>query len=496
MGAERTSFRRLASSVGIYAAAGLAQQGVGFLLIPVYTRLIDPGEYGVLEILNVFSSIAFAVLMLGMASAINKCYHRDCASAADQDTVLPTALLIDLPLVLVGGLLLLAFPTAISRWLVGSEAARDLIPLVVVTGICSSIAAMALASLRAQERALAFSLLTFVQFIIGIVLNIVFVVVYRMGVPGILWGNLISNAALFILAMPLASRGMRYRINPRMVGPLLRFGLYLIPVLLAGWTMDVSDRYLLRLYHDLDQVAIYGVGYKFGMIPQIAVVWPFQLAWPAFSFAISHDPGHKTTYARTLTYLTTALVFVVLGISLLTRAALPAVVGAKYRAAYQVVPLVATAYALQGIHYCVSPGVHLSGNTRYLAVLAGLSAALNLALSFLLIPSFGMLGAAWATLLAFLFLAVTTALLAQWTYPVSYEYGRLAKVLVAGAAVFFVVSRITPGLSVLSLVWYVVLPLLAFPLLAVLIGFFDRSELMALRAFWHRGAPQAVDVSP
>ena len=77
MSEPRPTLRRLVASTTIYAAAGLAQQAAGFLLIPLYTRRIAPNDYGVLEIFNSFSAIGFACLTIGLSSAINKCYHRD-----------------------------------------------------------------------------------------------------------------------------------------------------------------------------------------------------------------------------------------------------------------------------------------------------------------------------------------------------------------------------------------------------------------------------------
>ena len=49
---ESSSLRRFVSAAGLYASAAAAQRAAGFLLIPAYTRLIDPTRYGVLELLN------------------------------------------------------------------------------------------------------------------------------------------------------------------------------------------------------------------------------------------------------------------------------------------------------------------------------------------------------------------------------------------------------------------------------------------------------------
>ena len=88
--------RRLVSAVGVYAMASVAQKGLAFLLIPIYTRHIDPAQYGILELLNAFSTIAFGLLALGMPSALMKCFHRDCRDVPEQQTILATSAAISL----------------------------------------------------------------------------------------------------------------------------------------------------------------------------------------------------------------------------------------------------------------------------------------------------------------------------------------------------------------------------------------------------------------
>jgi O-antigen/teichoic acid export membrane protein len=489
--------RRILSSSGIYAAAALAQQGASFLLLPLYTRFVPPAQYGELELLNAFSSIAFACLMLGLPSAIVKCYHRDCAGPEDRAALLPTALALELPLLLAGSAAMLLFAGPLAGWLLGSPAAAPWMRLAAATGLLSSLAAVLLAGFRAAERAVAFSVLTLSQLAASLVFNLLLVAHYRLGVVGILWGNLAANAVALLLALAAARRGSVPRFNHRLAPPLLRFGTLLLPVLLAAWVMDLSDRYLLRYFTGLSQVAVYAVGYKIGMVLQLALVWPFQLAWPAMSFAISHREGHRETYGRTLTYFSALLAYGVVGLSLLARVVVPRLLGPGYREAYLVVPLVAFAYACNGVHYCVSTGVHLSGRTRWFPLLALLAGTVNILLNLLLIPGRGMMGAAWATAGAFLFLAAGTALLSQRSYPVPYEPGRLLRVLAAAALVLWLGTRLPPDGSPLSIAWHLALAVAGVPALLLASGFLGEGEraalggvLRRLRAKWRLMLPQ------
>lgn len=474
-----SDFRRIVSSSGIYALAAVAQRGVAFFLLPVYTRYLDPAEYGVLELLNALAAVVFACLMLGLPSAIVKSYHRDAGSAEERARVLPTALGVGVPVLVLGTALLIALAPAVSRLLVGSSEHADLVRLMAAGGLLSSIAAVVLASLRAEERATAFAVLSLAQFVAAVSLNVVLVVELELGVAGVLWGNLVSNAVAVPLALLVVRRPAGAAISRRLVAPLLRFGLLLVPGMLAGWVIDLSDRYLLRLFSGLEEVAVYGVGYKVGMVLQLAVVWPFQLAWPAVSFGISEREGHRETYARTLTHLSALMAFGVLALSLLSRGVLPALVGEGFGGAWRVVPLVALAYALNGVHFCAAPGVHLSGRTRWLPLLAAGAAALNFGLNLLLIPRWGMLGAAWATVAAFAGLAAGTLAIGQRFYPVPYEVGRLVKIAVAGLAVYALGTRVAPAPTAFSIGWHAAM-LAGFPLALAALGFLDRGERAAL----------------
>lgn len=480
MSSPGSDLRRVLSASGIYALAALGQRAVSFLLLPVYTRFLDPAEYGALELLTTFSFVLFGLLMLGLPSAVTKVYHRDCEGGEEQSRLLATALAIELPVLLVGGGLVVTVAERVGRLLIEEPGSGYLIHLVVATGVLSSLVAVVLASFRAQERAVAFSLLTLVQFAAAMLLNVLFVVVYHLGVAGVLWGNLLSNLLALPLALAVAFRGDRLGLSRRLVRPLLSFGLLLIPVVLFGWVIDLSDRWVLRLFRDLDEVAVYGVGYKIGMVLQVALVWPFQLAWPAVSFSISHQPGHKATYARVTTYFTLLLTLGVLGLALLSRSALTAIAGEAYREAHRVVPLVACAYALNGLYYCLSPGLHLGGKTRYLPLFSGFAAVLNLGLNFLLIPRFGMLGAAWATVAAFLLLAAVVAWMSQRTYPVAYETGRLARIALAGLLVYAAAVAFEPPGLTAGLIWHGLMAVVAFPALLAALGFMRGEERLLL----------------
>ncbi len=483
--------KRLGGSSGLYAIGELARRGLAFFLLPIYTRFLDPAEYGVLELLSALSGILFACLLLGLPSALNKVFHRDCETRRDRTSILATTLALEAPVLLVVGTLLVVFAEQVGVVVIGEVGRGSLVRLVVATAVVQSLMAVIQASFRARERAVAFVTLNLCQFVPAMALNIGFVVGLRLGVTGVLWGNLISSLMALAVGYWVARREAELSFNRRLVRPLLHFGLLLVPVMLATWAIDMSDRYVLRIYRDLEEIAVYGVGYKIGMVLQMAIVWPFQLAWPAVSFSISNREDHKASYAKVLTYLSVILVLGWLALALAARAALTPLVGEAYSGAYLLVAPVALGYLFNGVHFCLNPGIHIAGKTRQLTILSGVAAVLNLGLNLLVVPRYGAAGAAWTTTITFLVIAAVTAVLSQRAYPVEHEIGRLIKIAIAGAGVYAIAVALEPDGLVLALTWHLGLAGLGFPALLVLLGFLDSEERQALRSLLRRGGAEA-----
>jgi O-antigen/teichoic acid export membrane protein/peptidoglycan/xylan/chitin deacetylase (PgdA/CDA1 family) len=477
---QRSGLQKLIQSSGIYFLASAGQQAVGFLLLPLYTSVLAPADYGVLEILNTTGLISVMVLGLGLTSALMKCYHRDCASDDDRRSILPTALAIEIPILAAGCVLLFLFAEPVTRVMLGPDHPGRLVRLLALWVFLQSLSGLLLALFRSREEAFLLGSLSLAMFVLLMFLNIYFVWALKLGVEGVLLGNCASTAAATIGALILLRTRVAWRVNPALVRPLLGFGVLIVPVALSGWIMGMADRYFLKFYGQLAAVGVYSLGYKLGMVLEVLIVSPFQLAWPPFSFAISDEPDHRRVYARTLTYLTLVLSACVLGLSLLAPVALRVATHPDYFGAATVVPLIALSYAFNGVHYCVSPGIHLRRRTRWLPVLVAVAAGVNVALCIALIPRIGMMGAAWATMVSFALLAAATFAVSQAFYPVRYEYGRLARIA-GGAVALYALSRwLTIDGVIARTALNVSLVTIAYPAILLASGFLDADERASL----------------
>ena len=156
----------------------------------------------------------------------------------------------------------------------------------------------------------------------------------------------------------------------------------------------------------------------------------------ATCFSISKQTDARTVYSRVMTYAITLLTLVGLCLSLFAPQALSLLTTPAYRGAARVVPLIVLAYLFYEVNYLISFGLDLTNKTFYYPFVVGTAAVFNLLLNLILIPPFGMMGAAVATVLSYALLPIIEYLVVRQLYPVPYEWGRLLKLALVSAGTY------------------------------------------------------------
>jgi len=421
--------RRLLRHSAVYAMASGLQRMAGFLLIPLYTRVLAVEDYGVLEILLALSSSGFVLASLGLTSALNKCYHRDCRDEEEKRTLMGTMIWLVVPASALTVMLGLVLGRPLARGLLGDPGGGGLVALALLSTAAFTLSQIPLSLLRAREMSVAYSMLSIGQFLVMASLNIWLVGFRGRGIAGVLWGATWSSIVVLLASTPLLVRHASPRFSTRFARLLLAFGVPMIPVAISAWVMNLSDRWFLELLSDRRQVGLYGLGYRFGMLVEVMLVLPFQMAWPAFYFREAARPDARELYARVTTWFAVIGGWITVSVALGGEVVLKMMCERSFWDGAVVIPLVALAYFLNGFQYCVVPGVHLGGRTRLLPGLALLAAAVNVVLNLIWIPPYGMMGAAWATLISFVVLCALTAMVSVRAWRFRFETRRLTWVL-------------------------------------------------------------------
>ena len=286
--------------------------------------------------------------------------------------------------------------------------------------LLDAISHVPFAHLRLEGRATLFVSIKLMNVITTLGMNIYLVVMKGMGLDGIFLSVAAASAVTTFSVLSATAGSLQFAFNSSSVSSLLKFGLPFLPAGLASIAMESIDRYILASLTDAATVGIYTAGYKLGIF-MLLITTAFQYAWQPFFLKAGNNPESKTLFARVFSYFMVIALFVwtviTLFISEIVRLNVAGVslIGPAFVGAQSIVPIILMAYVFQGAYLNFLPGIYFEEKTKYIAVITGLSAAVNIGVNFALIPIYGIAGAAYATLAGHGTMAVTTYFTSNWT---------------------------------------------------------------------------------
>lgn len=463
----------------IYGFFDMLGKATALVLLPLYARALTPADYGTLEIFTVTgTALLTPLLLLGFQSALVR-YYATARSPEEGRDYFRTALTTVLGTSFAAWLVLFLAAPALSRLFFGQASMTWHWRTVFSAVLVDAAGYMILALFRSQERPVRYSSVTLTRFGILMGTNVILVGVLGMGVKGALIGNLAGAVAGLGLGVLLALREVGIGFSLPRFRQLAGFGLPLVVNAVAvTFVMGRADRYFLKALGTLSDVGVYALGYKIAMILSV-LVNAFMVAWFPIIFRIAREPDAKAIFSRVLTYYLLATGFVAVAISSYASEIVDLVAKPEYERAASVVLLILGAYLFQGIYTIMTAGVSLTDRTRWMSLVAAVSAAVNLGANLVLVPAYGIHGAAWAALGSYAFLAAAMGAVSRRYYPIPVERRVALLAGVTAAVLVMNLSVLGHGTAVRALAK--VLPLVLFPVLLRVTGFFSREERIRAR---------------
>lgn len=475
-------FRKFARHSAIYALGNGINRGAAFLLIPLYTRVLDTGDYGSLEMFYVVAGVLRTLLGMGIAHATLRFYF-DYETEGDRKKVLSTSLLVTLAVSCIAAFLLHFHNTALSLHLfkTGRYASSfDIVYAIVVLELTREIF---MAYLRVKERSLTYIAVSTAQLVLQLSLNIYLVKVLHLGVEGVLIGNALSIAATWAILAVVVFRYCGFNIDG---AKLISMAKYCGPIVLGslgGMVIQNADRYMLNAYTTLEAVGLYALASKFAIGVRELIIEPFSMHFGQARFAIVKEKDARLLYSRTLTYFTLGLAFFSLAVALFSKPLVMLLAGERFWPAWKIVPLVLLPVLLQGIGYILQTGILIEKKTKHIFYLTMLQAALIVGLNIILIPRFHTFGTALTLIVNGIVVCLATYWIANRIYEIPYEKSRLANIFLISAGLAmagFLFQYFAPGGAVPEAAFKLLL-LAVFPLLLHYSGFFHAEELDQIR---------------
>jgi len=445
--------KELFSDTLIYGISSVLARFINYLLVPLHTGVFNTAKYGIIGL--VYAAIAFlnVVFTFGMESAYLR-YAEDRKEAKNIFKTLQTGLLIFATLLC--GVLYLAMPWLLPLLNLQPETSGIFIMMLGILWF-DTLSIVPLAELRLTRRSILFAVLKTVHVIINLALNFYLILGLGLSIEAVFIANLLASMVMTFLVWAFTADLLKGAWNSKWMKKAFEFGWPFVPSGIGFVINEMLDRFLLngmdpenahRLYgSDItpeDVVGIYNACYKLAVF-MLLLVQMYRMAWQPFFMRHSRDSDAKVLFGQAFIWYNVFSAFVFMAVALFkeqivairipgTEATL---IDANYWAGLEIVPFLLLAYWFHGWYINFSSGVFIKEKTKVFYKITLTGAVITIIANLALIPFFGMIGSAVATLFSYGTMATILGLYSKKIMAVPYRLPESFGLMVLIAGLIF-----------------------------------------------------------
>ncbi len=456
----------------IYSIGTFASKLVGFLLLPLYTKLLSPYEYGIWGIIEITIVLISTLLLMGQNQAFIRFYHEN---TKDLSTLFSTQFLF---LALIS-ILLMLFGLVISPTIAKYfENPAFFLPILQTMFIIIGfriLTSFLLDSFRARSESVTYTSLNILKFIVLLIGNTVFLLGFNLKIIGILYAALGADFIILIALLYKTHFYFKRKFDPVVLKEALHFGMPFIVGSIAWMFLNVGDRYILKLLAGYKAVGVYSTGYKFANVINLLLIQPFSMGFIPLAYKYYHQGDYESYFNNLLKYIVFLIGWGGFVLAVFSPEVIQFVVQSPaYYSAWVVVPFICFAYIFTAATSVITVGFNIKKKTKYNALTTIISAFLNLVLNILFIPIWGIRGAALATVMAFAFRFILVKVLVNKVFYVHYYFQNMAKVILIWLVLFTIILifKMNLGIRIITAV--------GFPALLYWMAFFNKKEIQTV----------------
>lgn len=454
-----SEIRKLGKESVIYGISTVLTRLINFFLVPLYTHYLLPDDYG--RVSAVFSLIAF--LNVFYVLGLNQGYMRFKSKENLSKTM---------SFVFIFGFFLSVFVILFSGFfarIIGvEESYSNLISYAVLIVWLDAISTIPLADLRMEHKAYAFVAVRSLSIVLNVILNVVFLKYLKKGIDGVFYAAIISSLSQVIFLKDYL-RFFSLRLSFSSMKDIFSYSLPYVPSYLSSVTVQLIDRPIMMHFLSPYYVGLYQANFRLGVFMNLFVSM-FDFAWRPFVIERINRSDARAIFKKVFVYFSFFLIYLFFVLSLFIKDIVRIPIGKTYLinpnywSCVDIVPIVMAGYIFSGFYINFMVGSIITKKTVY-SMYANLASSFSaIILNFILIPRFGVYGAAVSFLIANIVLAGYMYFANRKLYPVDYPIFRVMMLFLLTVFLYLVVERMGFGVfsKLLLSIFYpfvVILPL-------------------------------------
>lgn len=388
--------------IGVVGVAQTFQSMKGLILLPVFTKILGSTDYGVWSLILTTIAVLQPFILLGLPDAVLR-----FLSPLTKDKIVQGVITIILVVLLTSSILAFLFflsSDILSQTVFKEPSAVNVIRLAVPYMILDSVNMIILGSFRVFGMIKKYAVVLIMKTSLEITF-IVFFIVSGYGLNGVLYSVIINESiTLLVMLYFIFSYAGVTKPNFSILKPYLVFGLPLIPITLARFVFDSSDRYVIGFFLGPEKVGIYSAAYGIGVIPLVLSTYLVYVLGPTVYNL--YDNGliekAKMYLSYSWKYLLMLSIPSAFGLTILSRPILLNMTTANFVTdGVYIIPLVVLCIVFWGMEQIFGVSLLIFKRRKIFVVAFICGAIINLALNIVLVPQYGIIAAAVTTLIAY-----------------------------------------------------------------------------------------------
>ena len=263
-------------STAIYGIGFIFLRAISFLLLPLYTNLLSKHDVGWIFIIYTILAFLNVLYTHGMNASLLKFFH-----SSEKVEIITTSNLYSIIYSLgLSMLLFVGYVLYIS--ITNHTAVYHLVLFILIIAILDMVSSRNSIVLRLLEKPYYYLFVCFMNVVLSIAFNIYFIQVCNLGLLGAINALLCVAVIQFLLLLPIMFLYFRIKsFNKKLLSQMLRFGFAFFPAALFFMLIEMSDRWMLGYLRNINDVGLYGAGYKIGSVV-LLLVNSFNLNWQPY----------------------------------------------------------------------------------------------------------------------------------------------------------------------------------------------------------------------
>jgi O-antigen/teichoic acid export membrane protein len=428
----------------------------GFISFPVLTRVFSVSEYGILSLVMTTVFVAMAIGKLGFPSSIVR-FYSEFRSKGLLENFYSTFLISSFVLGALATVAIIIVTNIFGNYNAGENfmTVMSVASILIFSGcVIDTITSF----LRAEQRTKSYNFILVIQRYGSLGLGIFLIFYFVKGLYGFFVGQIIGSLTILSVLVYRLSRERKIGLSNYsrdIMRESVKFGSPLVWSELGYLGLNYVDRYFIQFYLGSLSLGLYTAGYNLATYVTEVFMYSINYAMTPIYMNIFVNKGEEETkvfFAKTFRYFILIIVPVAFGFMALGGDLLAFLASKKYAGANVILPYIIIGQLIHSLATILNSGLFIKKKTHIVTMIVLVSCLLNIGVNIVLIPKFGILGAALATLISYTFYTIVITYYAFKEFSFSIDYQHILLYIIITIGMYFLITFINGGSPLSNLI--------------------------------------------